>query len=195
MDAVWSLLIHGLFMDGIADFLQTLKPVSPELTLLVLIFILLTNFTVLNMLIGIICEAILSVKEEHKSNLDLLYLEMNLRDMLVCYDRDNSRSLGQMELVSLMHNPETVTCISNFGVDIELLKEVLHLQFEVVRGKTNTEPQLSFNDMLATVKRLRGGNAVTITDFTELRCYTCERFDDIQTTLRAVCDHLHITAT
>merc|ERR550537_2118995 len=61
--AMYFLLIHGTFLDDLADFADAIRAESPLCLLLVGIFIYFSSLTVMNMLIGVLCEVVSSVTE------------------------------------------------------------------------------------------------------------------------------------
>ena len=58
------------------------------------LYVLLTNITVMNMLIGIVCEVVAEVKQRDEKNSAVDYLKRNLRELLIELDNDqNSQQL------------------------------------------------------------------------------------------------------
>ena len=54
------------------------------------LYVLLTNITVMNMLIGIVCEVVSEVKLNDERNTAVNYLKRNLRNLLIELDEDNN---------------------------------------------------------------------------------------------------------
>ena len=54
------------------------------------LYVLLTNITVMNMLIGIVCEVVSEVKLSDEKNTAVVYLKRNLRNLLIELDEDNN---------------------------------------------------------------------------------------------------------
>jgi len=58
------------------------------------LYVLLTNITVMNMLIGIVCEVVSEVKQKDERHSAVDYLKRNLRELLIELDVDqNGQSL------------------------------------------------------------------------------------------------------
>merc|ERR1712118_188041 len=68
----WTLLLHGTLLDDITDALTDIKDDTPSLAAVFLVFVLIGNFTVLNMLIGVLCEVVsaVSASETEKIHVD-----------------------------------------------------------------------------------------------------------------------------
>lgn len=181
----WTLLAYGTFTDGITIILMNyLLPTSTALTLGFLVFVFMSSFTVLNMLIGIICEAILRVTEAQDSEAERQFLEANLSELLSCYDKNSSESLGKTEIDMVMSNPETIQYLTTFGTDVELLKGALEFQLENLKpAEDGEEPEMEFKTFIDIAKRLRDGHNAKIKDVMDLRCYTSGRLDQVQTSL------------
>ena len=57
------------------------------------LYVLLTNITVMNMLIGIVCEVVAEVKQKDEKNSAVDYLKRNLRELLIELDSDQNGQL------------------------------------------------------------------------------------------------------
>ena len=57
------------------------------------LYVLLTNITVMNMLIGIVCEVVAEVKQRDEKNSAVDYLKRNLRELLIELDNDQNGQL------------------------------------------------------------------------------------------------------
>lgn len=57
------------------------------------LYVLLTNITVMNMLIGIVCEVVAEVKQRDEKNSAVDYLKRNLRELLIELDNDRNGQL------------------------------------------------------------------------------------------------------
>ena len=57
------------------------------------LYVLLTNITVMNMLIGIVCEVVAEVKQRDEKLSAVDYLKRNLRELLIELDKDGNGQL------------------------------------------------------------------------------------------------------
>lgn len=168
-ESMLSLLLYGSLMDGPGSVVKAIKTdIGLPTASLFGIFIFLSAFTVLNMLIGILCEVVSSVTAEEKENSEIRYLQLNLLEILKCYDKDMSESIGEEEFRQFVQNPEVDDCLKRFGTDIKGLKSLRTVLFE-------NGDKLEFNEILETVKRLRGANTAKVTDIIELREFVRQR--------------------
>eukprot|EP00746_Dinoflagellata_sp_MGD_P067751 gnl/MRDRNA2_/MRDRNA2_27972_c0_seq1.p1 gnl/MRDRNA2_/MRDRNA2_27972_c0~~gnl/MRDRNA2_/MRDRNA2_27972_c0_seq1.p1 ORF type:complete len:777 (-),score=98.44 gnl/MRDRNA2_/MRDRNA2_27972_c0_seq1:87-2417(-) len=197
-EAMWTLLVTGIFFDGFADVINLLRMYEPFLAVLFLFFVFICSFTVLNMLVGIICEVASTVSTEEQEEASIQYLRNTLLELMECYDIDDDRHIRRDEFELLLKNPEACLILSSFGVnvnDLISLKDHLFEQREFYdealedqqvsenSQDTFSAPQkvakkwrkISFAEFLSIVLRLRGGNKATVIDIVDLRDYLNDR--------------------
>mmetsp|Transcript_9443 Transcript_9443/g.16759 ORF Transcript_9443/g.16759 Transcript_9443/m.16759 type:complete len:711 (-) Transcript_9443:92-2224(-) len=189
--AMWVLLLQGTFLDSPSAALREIGESSSFLMFVFLVFIFLSSFMVLNMLIGILCDVVHQVALNEKEEAAVAYLKSTLLEILECHDKDNDRLIHRDEFELLMRNPEMHFVLTRFGVnvvDLITLKDVLFEDQDLSEfdddEETPTCPspargmrKLGFAEFLEVVLRLRGGNSATVTDIVDLREYVRQRFD------------------
>lgn len=158
-----SLLLYGTFLDSPA-MVATLFWDNKQayLAWVFLLFIFLSSFTVLNMLIGIVCEVVSSVDKKEKEEEQARFLKINLLNILECYDKDDDESIGPDEFKTFFSNPEVQNLLSRFGTKVGGILSLKDVLFE------DTD-KLTFPELLETIMRLRGDNKAEVTDIMELR--------------------------
>jgi len=203
--SMWTLLVHGVFLDEVSGVLNEIQEVSVWVTLCFLIFIFLGTFTVLNMLIGIVCEVVGQISEEEKENAEVEFLRTNLMDILSFYDKDGDELIARDEFELLLQDETLIFALKRFGgSDVNELRSMVLDIYEdraekcirelqkkkqvdskiepFVRQVTdgNEMPRLSFTEIIQVVLRLRGGEVCRVTDVIDLREYLRERFDILE---------------
>jgi len=187
--AMWVLLINGTFMDAVGDVLNVLKDVSSLYAGIMLAFIFLSNLTMLNMLIGILCEVVSRVTAEEGDSAAKEDLEMKVLDILECYDVEDDKHLRRPEFAQMMSNPDMHRILQDQDIDpndVAKLEDVLFEEIGQDRedgGDNASEKrykELSFSDFLEKVIQLRGGNNATVTDIVELRNYLNRKFSHVE---------------
>jgi hypothetical protein len=197
--AVSTCLLHATFLDSVALVAEEIREESLFLLGIFYLCILLTNLTVLNMLIGITCEMVSEVKKCEEERLAKADLTSKLSDILLVYDSDGNNSLQRHEFDLFMKNVEVIEVLQHFEVDYagfltlaEVLYEAGSMVAEEHQGRPSThsskppsreirEPALSFNEILDLVVRLKGDNTPTVQDIVELRKYTKQRLEKLET--------------
>lgn len=159
--AMYSLMIHGTFLDDLADFCGDVKDEAPWLLLLVSIFIVLACLTVMNMLIGVLCQVISSVAETEKETLACEMVKEKLQKHLAAADQDDNDTISFEEMKKMLCVDEALVALQEVGVDplgmIDFAEE-----FFVQDGEEKV--QLSFEDFMIKVLDLRGTQTCKVKD-------------------------------
>jgi hypothetical protein len=180
--SMWVLLVRGTFLDSPALTFFPILEASPTLASAFLIFIFMSCYTVMNMLIGILCDVVRKVAEDEKEQAAISALQDELMDLLECFDRDEDQHIQRAEFELLMRNPDLNMILKRFGVDAIDLIALQDLFFEDRRESAEEvlgrgKQKLSFADFVEICVRLRGGNTASVTDIVDLREYMHLRLD------------------
>jgi len=178
--AMWTLLLHGTFLDNVTDALTLLKSDGGTwLTTVFVIFIFISNCTVLNMLIGIVCQVVSEVKEKEDEKAETAFLKYNLLDILECYDKTGDKLINKAEFKMLMNNTDVREVLSKFGTDVKGLQTLADVLFDSSTVESESGC-LSFKEFLGVILRLRNGHTARVTDVVDLREYTRHRLDLVE---------------
>jgi len=186
-----TLLMHGTLLDGPAALLISIyERVGVFTACTWLIFIFMSSFTVLNMLIGILCEVVSQVSQSEKEEAEVAFLKNHVLDILDLYDTNNDQTIGEDEFDLLMQNIELHEYLSRFGTDVTGIISLKEVLFEgKVMGIVHTaegvrmqraRKTLTFKDFMSVVLRLRGGHSARVTDVVELREYVRQNFERLE---------------
>eukprot|EP00746_Dinoflagellata_sp_MGD_P131622 gnl/MRDRNA2_/MRDRNA2_65382_c0_seq3.p1 gnl/MRDRNA2_/MRDRNA2_65382_c0~~gnl/MRDRNA2_/MRDRNA2_65382_c0_seq3.p1 ORF type:complete len:667 (+),score=105.09 gnl/MRDRNA2_/MRDRNA2_65382_c0_seq3:258-2003(+) len=115
----WTLLLQGTLLDNITAVLTVIKDESVVLAILFLLFMLLGNLTIMNMLIGVLCEVVSAVGQNEKEKRTVQYAKDSFMDALNDMDRDGSGTISQEEFVSFVNQPSVAPALDELGVDRE----------------------------------------------------------------------------
>eukprot|EP00927_Polykrikos_kofoidii_P006317 TRINITY_DN12566_c0_g1_i4.p1 TRINITY_DN12566_c0_g1~~TRINITY_DN12566_c0_g1_i4.p1 ORF type:complete len:781 (-),score=151.63 TRINITY_DN12566_c0_g1_i4:164-2506(-) len=164
-----TLLIDGTFMDNIGllsrGFSDFKEPTVRVCSLIVLwLFVLLSALTVMNMLIGVLCEVVSAVAACEKENNAILLVKKTLLVMLKNLDEDRSGSISQDEIVRVFDSEESLAVLSSLDVDVENLLAVLEMYYEKTDG-------LAINFIIEVILRLRGDRSVSVKDMIHQQRY------------------------
>ncbi|CAE7466412.1 Cacna1g [Symbiodinium pilosum] len=170
-----SLFMHATLLDGPAVVYDEIEDTLGNwMAYLFLGCIVLSAFTVLNMLIGILCEVINKVSEAEKEEAQIRYLRRHLQDIFECYDVNQDKSIGEKEFALLLQNLEFREILSKFGTDVQDLQDIMAAVYNE-RAGTSVE----FNELIGVVLRLKGGNNAQVTDIVDLRKFVKQVSDKL----------------
>lgn len=137
----WTLLLQGTLLDNITAVLAVIRDDSPGLAALFILFMLLGNFTILNMLIGVLCEVVAAVGVSEKEKRTVQYAKDSFLSALVEMDKDGSGTISQEEFVDFVNQPSIRPAFEELGVDREGLLSFADEIFSA--GALATEEELS----------------------------------------------------
>lgn len=162
-DAMNSLLLDGTLPDQ-AQIINDVGDEGWVYRFLVLFYILLASLTVMNMLVGVLCEVVSVVSAVEKESLLVNYVKGTLLHMLQTsgLDADGDHQIARNEFEALLQNPGAAKALQEVGVDVIGLVDFTDFIFK--DGK-----QLSFPDFMDMVLQLRGSNTATVKDLVDLR--------------------------
>jgi voltage-gated sodium channel len=139
--SMWVLMVNGILLDNVEDVLSALAEQTYVMTALFVAWISLSTFTVLNMLIGVLCKVVDEVSLQEKDAADMKYLRSTLLELLHSHvEKEGEKHIRYHEFDMLFRNPMTEYVLDRFGVscgDLLLLKDGLF--DSTVEGKGNTK--------------------------------------------------------
>lgn len=162
LDAMYTLLIDSALPDQ-GSLVRALADTHIAYLFLALLFFLLSSITVMNMLIGILCEVVAVVSSVEKEEMLINYVKTELIHMLDKYgiDTDGDNHISQKEFSALLSKPAAARVLQDVGVDVIGLVDFTDFIF--AKGD-----DISFNDFMELVLQLRGSNTATVKDIIDL---------------------------
>jgi hypothetical protein len=167
---IWSLTIHCTLLDNIAQFLTQVRDIGTFNSTcglcLIALFILLAAITVMNMLIGVLCEVVSAVSTMERDEAAVSLIKESVLVMLRKCDSNGNGLIAQDELSSLMDDIDSVGALESLHIDVghlELMQELLFdTPFSEVPARMIMEQMLFMRGNLpVTVKHLLDMNAYT----------------------------------
>eukprot|EP00435_Cladocopium_sp_Y103_P037208 s1613_g9.t2 len=169
-----TLLLNGALPDQ-SDLVNSLMDEHWFFYGLILTYLLLASLTVMNMLIGILCEVISVVSHVEKEAIKLNAVKASLHRILeeTGADSDGDKKLNRQELEMLLGNKKAVATLHDVGVDLLALVDLMDFIFE-------QNEDLTFEEFMGIVLDLRGDNAATVKDIVDLRRFVSSQTKKIE---------------
>lgn len=163
--AMFSLLCHGTLLDDTAGLIKMIREDSTVMLLVFLTFIVFASFTVLNMLIGILCKvvAVTSAEETEKRKKDVA------REVITAafaeIDQDGSMVISESEFDDMCSNTHvTATLHTTIGIDLPQLLEMKPIIFDGLNAQEGMTLD-SFMRMLIKLRPLEPAREIDIQQF------------------------------
>jgi len=171
-DSMSTLLLRGTLPD-LADLVSTIGKANYAYAFVMLIFILLSSLTVMNMLVGVLVEVVSVVSSVEKEHMAFAFVKTMLVTMLEelgVADEENF-TINQAEFEALLMKDEACRIINDVGVDVVGLVDFSDYIFQ-------DDAKLTFPEFMDVVLQLRGSNTATVRDVVDLRKFLLNQFND-----------------
>merc|ERR1719433_2295733 len=168
---MWTLLMDGTLMDNTGYVMKKLRDegsLSTWISLIIfMVFILLSAMTVMNMLIGVLCEVVSTVANAEKDEAAIKLMKESILVELKRFDEDGNGLISPDELQHVMQDPQALYVLKSLEIDIHALQEMMNMIYQ--QGESN-EVTIGFimdlmlmcrGDLPSTVRHLVTYEALT----------------------------------
>jgi hypothetical protein len=165
-----TLLLEGAFPDN-QDMIKVVGGdgddnsswVSYAYAMIVILYLVLSSLTVLNMLVGILCDVVSEVSKFEKEEMLLLFVREELVALFEQIGVDPAcGAISRSSFEDLLSKPSAIKVLHQVGVDVVGLVDQTDFIFE---GET----ELPFPEFFDLILKLRGTNTATVKDMVDLR--------------------------
>jgi len=173
--AMHCLLMSGVFSDQ-EQFINKLLSASVFYYVFVLFYMVLGSLTVMNMLIGVICEVVSVVAQGESDELLTKELKEKVLGIQAAIKDEGSDMVSEENFEHLMHNQDALQSLDDVGVDVVALVEFADFIFR-------DKKELPLSEFIATVLQFRGSNNATVKDIVDMRKFVSRELHSLQTTI------------
>lgn len=177
--SMYSLLIYGTFVDDLAYFCNSIRAESYPILILVLIFVCLACLTLLNMLVGVLCEVVSAVAKTEKEMITTRAISEKMQGIVDSLDMNSNGKISFLEFRQILDIPEALTALMEVGVDPAGVVDFAELMF-FEDGDHEKPKDLAFDTFMELILDLRESNVATVKDIK----YLCRQ---INPKLTSVC--------
>merc|ERR1719324_382949 len=110
-------MLEGMMPDN-GSLMTALGEERWYLGVLFFAFIFLGALTIMNMLIGILCDVVSGVSDQEKEELETQLLSDELHACLKVLDDNYDGMVSKAEVFGILHHPSAVKSLQNSGVDV-----------------------------------------------------------------------------
>jgi len=178
-----TLLIDGTLLDGTGSVVRALDAESAGFiyVLLFYLFILLAALTVMNMLIGVLCEVVSAVASTERESITLGMLKDGFLEIMDSggLDEDGDHMISRKEFEAILDIPDATRLLKRVEVDVYALVDLADYIF-AQEDDTEEETKLSVSDFLEVVLSLRGCNQAMVKDMVDLRKFIRGSFQQLE---------------
>jgi hypothetical protein len=180
--AMYSLIIYGCFLDALSDFCDAIRAESMPCLVCASLYICLASMTVLNMLIGVLCEVISAVAQEEKESMMVDKVREKFGSILLNLDQNNDGLICWQEFQQIVVMPDALRALESVDVDPIAMVDMCE-EFFVDDGES---VKVSFDDFMRMILDLRGGQTATLKDVMDLRKTANSKFREVRDSISAI---------
>lgn len=161
-DAMLTLLLSGTLLQEVQDAVTDMGRQSLFLGALFLVFILLAGITIMNMLIGVLCQVVNAVSSVEREQLTVTFVRGKMEKLLQDVGFLDDDRISKFEFESMLQRPEAAAALAEVGVDVVGLVDFTDSIF-------HGDVELTFPEFMDIVLSFRGCNQATVKDIVDLR--------------------------
>jgi len=162
LNVMWTLLVDGAFMDNIGIVSRDLLEIKAYFAFLtLLVFVLLSALTVINMLIGVLCEVVSAVAAAEQEEAAIKLVKETLLVMLKELDHDCSGAISKEELTNVFNYTSALEVLQSLEVDVKHLVDHLDMFYEY-NTKTFGTGDIPIAKIMEVILMLRGDRPTTM---------------------------------
>lgn len=175
-EAMHNLIIFGTFLDALSDFVWAIKAQSAACLMLTWVYIALASLTVMNMLIGVLCEVISAVAQEENETAMVDKVHEQFDAILSELDDNHDGTISWDEFKAILDFPASLQAMEMMNVNPESMIDVAEDLFW-----EDGEPlTVTFDDFMVMVLDLRGGQQATVENLMSLGKRISQKFMKLQ---------------
>merc|ERR1712194_705232 len=176
--AMYHLCMTGTFLDNITSVMSEVAKDSALCAIILGIVVLLSALTMINMLIGVLCEVMSTVAADEKERMLISFARQKVQEAMMSLDMNHDSLLSRDEFAMLLQNQEAVKALSEVGVDVGGLLNITDSIFQSDAQCQEFDKQLDFDEFMDLTLKLRGVNPATVRDIVDLRQWIHEQNTD-----------------
>jgi hypothetical protein len=162
--SMYSLMIYATFCDNMTYFMDDILAEHEVLFALALVFIALAALTVLNMLVGVLCEVVSAVAQEEKQEFLTLQVKERMEKVTRKLDTDTNMKISYKEFEQIIHDEEALKALEEVDVNPVGLVDFAELFF----FDNGVQVELEFDRFMEMVLDLREENQAKVKDVLNL---------------------------
>eukprot|EP00931_Biecheleriopsis_adriatica_P115140 TRINITY_DN90977_c0_g1_i1.p1 TRINITY_DN90977_c0_g1~~TRINITY_DN90977_c0_g1_i1.p1 ORF type:complete len:634 (+),score=153.24 TRINITY_DN90977_c0_g1_i1:268-1902(+) len=170
--SIHSLTMHGTFLDAVSDIMGALLQESVIGFVIMYIFVIISAITIMNMLIGVLCEVITAVSDAETEALRVAWMTETLKTALDGADENSDGFIDVDEFYRMLSDERVQDVLDTVEIDPVGLIDFVDVIFdggEPTDDKPGAKPQVPFEVFKDRLLELRGSNNCTVKDMIGLR--------------------------
>eukprot|EP00931_Biecheleriopsis_adriatica_P047368 TRINITY_DN27306_c0_g1_i1.p1 TRINITY_DN27306_c0_g1~~TRINITY_DN27306_c0_g1_i1.p1 ORF type:complete len:533 (+),score=104.13 TRINITY_DN27306_c0_g1_i1:43-1641(+) len=163
--SMYTLLIHATFMDDMAAFTDTLRLEFWPLLVVALVFVCLASLTLMNMLVGVLCEVVSAVATAETEEMNAESMATKMRTAVSALkENDEDHEISYNEFAQLMADHDAIACLKEQDVNPLQVVDLAEMFF----FEDGVPKTLTFEEFMNMLMDLRETNQARVKDVWQL---------------------------
>jgi len=175
LETMHNLIIFATFCDELAALMHMVQKQSTACLILSWIYVALASLTVMNMLIGVLCEVISAVAAEESELMMVEKVHEKFGALVAQVDDNNDGTISWDEFKDILALPDCLAALESVNVKPESMIDVAEDVF-FDEGEPLAVP---FDDFMGLVLDLRGGQQATVENMMGLGKRFSQKFTNV----------------
>eukprot|EP00929_Paragymnodinium_shiwhaense_P006900 TRINITY_DN110853_c0_g1_i1.p1 TRINITY_DN110853_c0_g1~~TRINITY_DN110853_c0_g1_i1.p1 ORF type:complete len:732 (+),score=126.78 TRINITY_DN110853_c0_g1_i1:135-2330(+) len=177
--SMYTLIVYCIFLDNLAEVTEAVRHESIFILFVLFLFVTLACMTVMNMLVGVLCEVISAVAATEKEEIRTRCVTEQMCRLVTELGISTDSGFSLKEFMTIMTKHEAVLALKTAGVDPVALIDMAPLFFY----EGGRQVDMPFEQFMELVLDLRGTNKATVKDVMNLGRQLSSRFEDQRSSL------------
>lgn len=181
--SMFTLVTMGLYMDGIIDLMAALSAEGFQMLFIYIVFMFICAHTIMNLLIGVLCEVVNVIAVTEKFELLALFV----RDRMVFIMENlgvNTAVISKQDFLAVVQDHDAIMTLREIDVDPVNLVDFTEIIFS--GDAVSKEGTLKFPDFMEIILSFRGTNNATVKDLVQLRHYLNPQLEKLNARLDSI---------
>jgi hypothetical protein len=186
-DSMMCLFTNGVLGDNLNQTVSAILAEGLAVTLVFWVFFAISSLTLLNMLIGVLCEVISKKADEEKNAMGEMDLRLSLTDAFEILDHNQDGIVTLSEWEKMKSNASVRQSFANQGIDegemdeqLDKMSECIFTNKAVHGGTAEHAPGLSMDEFVTKLLEVQPGQATSVLELKLLRSKVAMRDDKIE---------------
>eukprot|EP00928_Gymnodinium_smaydae_P037585 TRINITY_DN26064_c0_g1_i4.p1 TRINITY_DN26064_c0_g1~~TRINITY_DN26064_c0_g1_i4.p1 ORF type:complete len:672 (-),score=156.50 TRINITY_DN26064_c0_g1_i4:256-2271(-) len=169
--SMYVLSIHCALLDEFSGVMNDVIEESYVVATVLGVVVLLAAVTMMNMLVGVLCEVMSTVAGQEKEKMAQAYVRSKVKQILQETDVDQNRDgyISIQEFQNILLHPDAISALKEVDVDPIALVDFADFIFQSDKEGQKFDNKLDFESFMDLVMALRGNNTATVKDVVALR--------------------------
>jgi voltage-gated sodium channel len=192
--SIFSLFVFGTILDDVTQVTDCIRQHGKDsnesyamMLILFILFILVSSFTLLNMLIGILVEVVQATADREKTQAVEDQVKESMTSLFDSLDVDGNGLVSEEEFMNMRDNESVSQALEDMDISDSHFNKYCEIFFQEANDTGGPPVKLSFETVINMVLRLAPGNNVNALDFSLLQA----SIDNTQESLKERIANLH----